>query len=206
MQYIFLDLEMNQPYKIDPLTKRLLPGEINKIVPQEIIEIGAIKLNEDLENIGEFQSFVRPDVYMKLHPKISDMTKIKIKDLYTGQYFGKVLKSFTDWIGNESCIIYVWGREEKQVLIENIQFHRIRFEYVPWLDSIINLQKKANEIYRRQYGRNDIGLKRMLTHYKIPIDIKQHRAINDAIYLSRIFIKMFCRLRYKSIMKLIQLE
>ena len=55
MNYIVFDLEWNQcPYGKDKENQRL---------PFEIIEIGAVKLNEKKEMTGEFHRLVRPMVY-----------------------------------------------------------------------------------------------------------------------------------------------
>jgi DNA polymerase III epsilon subunit-like protein len=52
MNYIVFDLELNsKPFKSRH--------------PNEIIEIGAVKLNRNLEITGTFQSFVKPKVYKK---------------------------------------------------------------------------------------------------------------------------------------------
>ena len=55
--YIVLDLEWNQP----------MPGQETITQPfrfdSEIIEIGALKLNNRFEEVSEFKSFVRPVFY-----------------------------------------------------------------------------------------------------------------------------------------------
>lgn len=50
MNYIVYDLELNsKPFKSS--------------IPNEIIEIGAIKLNENLQEIGMFSSFIKPKYF-----------------------------------------------------------------------------------------------------------------------------------------------
>ena len=61
MNYIVLDLEWNQC----PTGKE----NENELIPFEIIEIGAVKLNENLKEIDRFREVVRPQVYKKLHFK-----------------------------------------------------------------------------------------------------------------------------------------
>lgn len=57
MNYIVLDLEWNQ----SPIGKK---GAVAGI-PFEIIQIGAVKLNERFEEIDSFDAYVKPIVYSK---------------------------------------------------------------------------------------------------------------------------------------------
>ena len=59
MDYIVLDLEWNQcPDGKDKEDKRL---------PFEIIQIGAVKLNEQFEETDRFNEYIRPVLYKTLH-------------------------------------------------------------------------------------------------------------------------------------------
>ena len=59
MHYIVFDLEWNQ-------SKTGLEKE-TKEIPFEIIEIGAVKLDEEFRLEDKFQRFIRPQVYRELH-------------------------------------------------------------------------------------------------------------------------------------------
>ena len=62
MNYIVLDLEWNQsPDGKEGQTRHL---------PFEIIEIGAVKLDQNRKRAGEFHRLVKPQVYDELHFKI----------------------------------------------------------------------------------------------------------------------------------------
>ncbi len=192
LNYVFLDFELNNAYNF----------KVNPKCKNEIIEIGAVKLNDNFEVIDTFQSLVKPDAYNKINPIILKLTKIKVNDLFNAQYFGKVLKSFTNWIGNEDNIIYTWSESETYALFENCDFHRIKQLYYPWINNIIDLQYKLTKIYEYKFGKNKIGLKKMLEYYKINIDKRCHRALNDAVYTSEIFIEANKRLGLKNVVKL----
>ena len=66
MNYIVFDLEWNQSPN----------GKEDSVdhLPFEIIEIGAVKLDEGFCQVGEFHKLIRPQVYKKLHLKISEVT------------------------------------------------------------------------------------------------------------------------------------
>ena len=58
MNYIVLDLEWNQSEE-----KR----KENKLIPFEIIEMGAIKLDDNRNVIGEFSELIKPEIYSDMH-------------------------------------------------------------------------------------------------------------------------------------------
>ena len=59
MNYIIFDLEWNQG----------APEEAGKVetLPFEIVEIGAVKLNDSREMISEFSELVKPQVYTQMN-------------------------------------------------------------------------------------------------------------------------------------------
>ena len=64
-------------------------------LPFEIIEVGAVKLNENLEPVSEFSRFVRPFVYTTLDYRVRALTKIQAKQLRSeGQDFATVMRDF----------------------------------------------------------------------------------------------------------------
>ena len=68
--FIIFDLEWNQ----SPQGKE---GMVEHI-PFEIIEIGAVKLDEHLRQVDEFHQLILPVVYLQLHYKISEVTHLDI--------------------------------------------------------------------------------------------------------------------------------
>ena len=58
MNYIVFDLEFNQGYKY----KRKNKSRINPKCRFEIIQIGAVKLNDKLETIDRFDKLVKPQI------------------------------------------------------------------------------------------------------------------------------------------------
>ena len=69
--YIVLDLEWNQPMSGQETITR--PFRFDS----EIIEIGALKLNNRFEEMSEFKSFVRPVFYPSMNGHVVQLTKIR---------------------------------------------------------------------------------------------------------------------------------
>ena len=72
MQHIFLDFEMN------PIPRE--NREAREIVLGEIIQIGAVKLNEDYQLTDRFSLNVKPE-YSPVMPHITQLTGIRQEDV-----------------------------------------------------------------------------------------------------------------------------
>ena len=103
MNYIVFDLEWNQ----SPLGK----SRSNERIPFEIIEIGAVKLNENRERISQFQTFVKPQVYNWIHDSIHEVIHVDYKDLMNGVLFPQAVREFLEWCGRD-YIFCTWGMQD----------------------------------------------------------------------------------------------
>ena len=70
MQFVVMDLEWNGAYC------RQTHGYFN-----EIIEIGAVRLDEKLQPSGEFHAVIRPQVSAELSSIVRDLTSITPEEL-----------------------------------------------------------------------------------------------------------------------------
>ena len=77
MNYIVFDLEFNQGYNFEKGTKSI----INPKCPFEIIQIGAVKLNENFETVGTLDVLVKPEIYTELNPFVKEITGITMEEL-----------------------------------------------------------------------------------------------------------------------------
>ena len=73
MDYIVLDLEWNQ-------SNTGLEEEIDRL-PFEIIEIGAIHLNDTCRMMGEFSQLIKPQVYTEMHLITSRLIHLQMQEL-----------------------------------------------------------------------------------------------------------------------------
>ena len=117
MNYIILDLEWNQSSTGEE--------EVVKILPFEIIEIGAIKLNSSREKIGEFNELIKPQVYHEMHHITKKLIHIKMEQLENEKFFPEVMEAFSDWCG-EDYIFCTWGPLDLTELQRNIRYYGMR--------------------------------------------------------------------------------
>ena len=96
---IVLDLEWNQPFSMRSMitTPVRLHGEI--------IQIGAVKLNEQLEIVDTFKVMVKPKYYPYMHRKISRLTQIANADLAYGFPFKQAFAYFTAWCPEDAVFL-----------------------------------------------------------------------------------------------------
>ena len=105
MHYIVLDLEFNQsfPFKTGKKTEPVAE------CPFEIIQIGAVKLNENFDILEEFNYMIRPQIYPRLHPFVEKITGIREDDLKGQPSFPEAYEAFLRFIGKEDAILCTWG-------------------------------------------------------------------------------------------------
>jgi len=186
LKYIIFDLEFNAPFKIDRKTKQLKRGNTNPLCPQEIIEIGAVKVSEEFEIEDTFQQFVRPQLYLKLHPKVKSKTQISLEDIQGGRAIDEVICLFRSWIGVEDYLLCSWGSDDINELKRNCKYFKINTD---WIDGFKDIQKSSMKILNLPMSQQ-LGLKRALEILEIPIDSKFHKALNDSIYTAKILKKI----------------
>lgn len=177
-QYIVIDLEWNQ----NPGGR---PAE-DGVLPFEVIEIGAVKLDENLKIISEFQSLIRPAVYRKMNRKINEVTHLTIEELKEkGRPFPDVMKEFLDWCGNDSKFC-TWGSMDLTELQRNMVYYGMDLPFpVPFL--YYDLQK----LYGMITGSPSMeSLDRAVAETGIPTDRPFHRANDDAWYTALVMQKM----------------
>jgi len=79
MNYIIYDLEFNQKNNSSvEVNNNSIETEVNNScsIPFEIIQIGALKLNENFQTISTFNTLIKPTVYKSIHPFVENLTKI----------------------------------------------------------------------------------------------------------------------------------
>lgn len=181
MHYIVVDLEWNQPLSHLSSAYR----RVGDRLMFEMIQIGAVKLDEQRRMIGSFMSLITPEQYMKLHPRIRRITGITQEDLADAPRFLDALERFALWCGEDSVLL-TWGSDDISVLQQNIDFFKCKRQLPPFYD----LQK----LYAQQHEAAKLhrGLQAALSHYGIAATDEHpfHSAVDDAYYTALVFQRM----------------
>ena len=172
MNYIVLDLEWNQC----PTGKE----NENELIPFEIIEIGAVKLNENLKEIDRFREVVRPQVYKKLHFKTKEIVTLREIDFASARYFSEIIPDFFRWCG-EKPRFCTWGPADLTELQRNLSYYDISSPF-PFPLMYYDIQKIFSIVYEDRKSRR--SLEYAINFLKLPKDIPFHSALSDALYTS----------------------
>jgi DNA polymerase III epsilon subunit-like protein len=182
MNYLVFDLEFNQEFNI----KKRSANTMSSKCPFEIIDIGAVKLDEDLNTIATFDELVKPAIYERLHPFIQSMTGITKENLKDAKPFNEVFKKFNEFISDVD-ILCVWGTVDIKEIIRNMEYHNLDTSKVPM--KFINVQHYASK-HLETPGGNRVGLGNAAKLMNIPLETVLHKAFNDAYYTAEIFKKI----------------
>ena len=117
MNYVIFDLEWNQC----PQGKE----KENPKLPFEIVEIGAIKLDEEKKEIGRFQEVIRPLVYRRLHFRTKEVIHMEQEELDKARTFSPVIRDFLEWCGEDFKFV-TWGSLDLNELQRNMDYYRIK--------------------------------------------------------------------------------
>ena len=170
MPYIVIDLEWNQAMSAKSSVFNYLPIHLRG----EIIQIGAVKLNDDFTPGEEFQCDVRPVWFRKMHYKVKKLTGFDNDRLAHGLSFPEAIEKFTAWCGPD-CTFMTWGYDDRGIMEQNLIIHDLEID---WLGEWVNLQL----IYNRQTDgdRNQKSLETAMEHFGIEQTRTAHDALGDA--------------------------
>lgn len=170
MQYIVVDLEWNQAMSAKSLVFDHLPIHLRG----EIIQIGAVRLDENYRPGDEFQTDIRPMYFRKMHHKVKKLTGFDKERLRAGISFPEAMEKFMDWCGPD-CVFLTWGYDDFGIMEQNLIIHDLDID---WMGRWINLQI----VYNLQTGgdRSQKSLASAMEHFGIEQTRVAHDALGDA--------------------------
>ena len=166
MNYIIVDFEWNQPMPEQPMIRSPFP------LDSEIIEIGAIRLNEQFVFEAEYKAYVKPVFYPVMNGKVVRLTKIRPQELEKAACFPEVCGDFLNWCGDSFCLC-TWGSDDVPVFLDNMLIHGME---PPVLFDTCDLQ----QIYSREVMRDEKrwSLEKAVDLLGLPKE-RAHDALND---------------------------
>lgn len=173
MKHIIVDLEMNHLAK-EHNDKLHLCG-------MEVIEIGAVVLDESYQEIGAFKTLVKPQFNDVIVHKISRLTGITTSMVAEAPIFEEALKMFFSWCESlkDEIHIYQWSESDlrqiqKEILLKGIVLDQNQKQL---LDGWENLQKEYGEKLNRS---DEISLEKAIMYAGVDFDGHEHDALDDA--------------------------
>lgn len=180
MQYIVVDLEWNQPLSYQSHVYRAVGDRLIF----EMIQIGAVKMNDQFEIIDSVSIPIRPQHYVKIHPRIKRMTQLGPDELADAPIFQEAMDQFVQWCG-EDYVLLTWGCDDISVLQQNMDF----FDWHDPLPPMCDIQRLFSDVHQ---CRDRKGLKVAMEMLDIQPDTSRffHNALHDAYYTALVFAKL----------------
>ena len=189
MKYVVVDLEMN------PVDREF--REVRRKMNEEVIEFGAVRLDEAFQPEAEFQCYVEPE-YGPIKKHITKLTGITQAMVAGKDHYETCFQSFVDWVGEAETKIYSWSMSDIKQLKKECRYKMPTFD-MAWLDERwVDLQQEFDD---RLGLHNNLALKHALGAMDHKFEGEQHTALADAINTSAILTLMQDDARFKATMK-----
>ncbi len=176
MQYIIFDLEATCWERSNTLN-----------LSHEIIEIGAVKLDQHLNEISLFQCFVKPTINPILSDFCTELTSIQQSDVDQAPTFEDAIDQFVRWIDDHEPVVLSWGYYDKSQLIKECEEKKVKSEIIQLLNNHHSLKHEFAEITKRK----PCGMQKALNILNIELIGTHHRGIDDAQNIAKIFKNIF---------------
>lgn len=178
MNYIIMDLEWNNSF--NKATQKFM---------NEIIEIGAVKLDENLNQVDTFSELIKPVISKKLRSRIKTLTNISNEDVKAGRPFSKVIKDFEQWVG-EDAVVMSWGDTDIRTLLTNYKWF-MKKNSLDFIKKYADLQKYC-QCFINMENVQQAGLSYAAECLEIdPDSFPHHRALDDSLLSAECFKKVF---------------
>lgn len=181
MYYITLDLEWNQAYAQKALA---VQRQLSLRLRGEVIQIGAVKLDKNMNICGSYQIIVKPKYFKKLHRHVSALTGITQEQMDMGTPLTEAAERFRRWCGKD-FVFLTWGPDDIPMLKENFNAHDIPTD---WLGEVYDLQV----IFNRQTdgASKQRSLEYAMEYFELPQNLPAHDALNDAYFTALVAKKL----------------
>ncbi len=180
-RYVCLDVEMSE---LTAAQKNLVSGLRN-----EVIQIGAVMLDESYNLISRFSSYVKPR-YSSITPSINRLTGITEENISTAGDLITVFDQYCCWLGDDDVTTFCWSRTDYNQLWNEINMKaRHRTDLLETLKTFVDLQ----DIFDGLIGAGvPVSLGAAMHFMNIGFEGQAHAADCDAYNTARLLHKIFC--------------
>lgn len=173
-----MDLEWNNAYMKS--TKKFI---------NEIIEIGAVKLNEQLEIVDTYSELIKPSVSKKLRTRIKDLTHITNEDVLAGKPFEEAIAQLEEWVGDDA-IVMTWGDTDVRTMLTNFKCF-LKKDRIEFINKYADLQRYC-QCFINMENVQQAGLSYAAECLQIDAEkYPHHRALDDSLLSAECFKKVY---------------
>jgi inhibitor of KinA sporulation pathway (predicted exonuclease) len=175
MNYIVFDLEWNVAGKANRVDRM-----IQEAIPFEIIEIGAVKLDDRFQQVSKFSVQIRPKVYPILSGQVAAVTRRYQQSLRYGLSFPEASRDFFSWCGSD-YLFCTWSESDTDVLKKNLKYYQaadILSAGCLDVQQLFDLLVEQADMQR--------SIEYAVDFLQLPKDKPFHQAVHDAGYTGQI--------------------
>ncbi len=150
----------------------------------EIIQIGAVMMDEEHNELGRFNRLVRPE-YGTVSPQIRRFTGISNEMLKEEATLASVLEDFASWIDGREVSAVSWSMSDhtqlmRETLVKNI--------HIDCIDRILGRWIDCQAIFDEKLGTTKpVSLNEALTISDIVFEGRAHDGLADAVNTARLY-------------------
>ena len=173
-----MDLEWNNAYM----------KSAQKFV-NEIIEIGAVKLNENLEIVDTYSELIKPVVSRKLRSRIKDLTHLTNEDISGGIAFNEAISKLEEWSGSDALFM-TWGDTDIRTMLSNFKYF-LKKDSILFIEYYADLQRYC-QCFINMENIQQAGLSYAAECLQIDAEkYPHHRALDDSLLSAECFKQVF---------------
>jgi len=167
LNYIVMDLEWNQ-------SNTRYRAERNGVrLEGEIVEIGAVRVDENMEILEQYCEFIKPECYKKMNRQVTELTDITNDMVDHARPFAEVMTEFLNWCGEDAFL--TWSENDIIMIEDNMLFHGMNIDDLP---RCFDMQL----LFDDQITQEDRSFALSYAMWKLDIKPERsHDALNDAV-------------------------
>lgn len=177
MHHIFVDFEMNH-----------IAGEYveeRAFSKMEIVEIGAVKLDDSYREISSFKSYVKPEFNDKIEKQCTKVTGITTDTVADAPVLWAALQQFIKWCGEEEMTVYAWSDADLRQLKRELNLKEIQCQELHRMcDNWVDFQRMFGDMLGIE---KRVSLKHAVNAIQADFDGEEHDALWDARNTAKIF-------------------
>ena len=196
MKAVFVDFEMN------PITQ--VHKEAHRICKSEIIEIGAVKIDEQGNEISAYKEYVLPEYETEMNPTCQELTGITMETLAGSPHFHDAFFHFLSWCNesNENDYeMYAWSENDWRQLTCEMRLKKLNMND-PSIRWMLDHWQNFQQIYCNLLGLDKvISLDKAGSTLGETFDGQMHDALWDARNTSKLYVLSQKREEFRDIMQ-----
>ncbi len=190
MNYVILDLEWDSTFFVKQ--KRFI---------NQILQIGAVKLDQNFQTIDTFEITVKSAISKRVTGRFARLTGITSNVMRTGVPFAQAVEKYNAWVGDDA-VTMTWSNSDLYTILENEEnlLDGVKFKIEKYMD----LQKFIqNEMKLKGYeDKNQVSLVLAAEFLDVKTDdIDFHTAKDDSLVAAYLLKKCYNAERFVPLIK-----